>query len=213
MVILNHFWRYFPYSVQMFLYKMPATWSWRPRYVVPACILHPAIVCWIVFRGIFAQPEPSQFCLTSLCDTIWPHLSSLNDVPMSLPVDPSDQAGIQLDVIHVVEVVTTHWDDKAEEPDLCRTAVGIIHHLMVTCAVGYEIASRVVFHSSIEFFMNAVSVLLISETFPRIPESVFVAWYLSRWPYSQSKLVLGSPLALLSVPFWALLWKITVVCS
>ncbi|KAF7648058.1 hypothetical protein LDENG_00162620 [Lucifuga dentata] len=33
-------------------------------------------------------------------------------------------------------------------------------HLMVTCAMGLELVSSVVFHSCIEFLRNAISVLL-----------------------------------------------------
>lgn len=44
LVILNHLRRCLPYSVQMFLYTMPATWLWRSMYAVPACIIHPAIM-------------------------------------------------------------------------------------------------------------------------------------------------------------------------
>uniref|UniRef100_A0A669AZ21 mitogen-activated protein kinase kinase kinase n=1 Tax=Oreochromis niloticus TaxID=8128 RepID=A0A669AZ21_ORENI len=36
------------YSAQMFLYTMPATWLWRSMYALPASILHPAVMCWIV---------------------------------------------------------------------------------------------------------------------------------------------------------------------
>ena len=37
-----------PYWVQMFLYTIPATWSCLSIYAVPACILHPASICWTV---------------------------------------------------------------------------------------------------------------------------------------------------------------------
>lgn len=59
-VILNHFKRCLPfwpnpnpkpsspYSAQMFRYTMPTTWLYRSMCAVPACIVHPTIMCWTV---------------------------------------------------------------------------------------------------------------------------------------------------------------------
>jgi len=40
------FWTFNPYSAQMLLYTIPATWLWRSMYAVPACIFHPTTMCW-----------------------------------------------------------------------------------------------------------------------------------------------------------------------
>lgn len=37
-----------PYSVQMFLYTMSATWLWCYVYNLPASNLQPDVICWIV---------------------------------------------------------------------------------------------------------------------------------------------------------------------
>uniref|UniRef100_A0A3P9CAH7 Taste receptor type 1 member 3 n=1 Tax=Maylandia zebra TaxID=106582 RepID=A0A3P9CAH7_9CICH len=61
------------YSAQMFLYTMPATWLWRSMYALPASILHPAVMCWIV-SGASLHSLHLGSCLVYFC-------TFLEDVP------------------------------------------------------------------------------------------------------------------------------------
>lgn len=68
-VTLNHLWgvSHFdlwisrPYSSQMFLYTMPHTWLWCSMYALPANILSPAVMCWIVSGAQPGVVEPSLY--------------------------------------------------------------------------------------------------------------------------------------------------------
>lgn len=59
--IVCHFWRHrpfrlwdsIPYSAQISYYS--THWFWCSMYVKPACVLHPAVMCW-TFLGHFCTP-------------------------------------------------------------------------------------------------------------------------------------------------------------
>ena len=64
-----------PYLAQMFLNTMLATWLWRSKCVLPACISHPAVICCTV-SGIFLQSAP--WVLSGVVDSLY--LSCVHDI-------------------------------------------------------------------------------------------------------------------------------------
>ena len=92
-------------------------------------------------------------------------------------MDVSLSCGIQLNVVHVkeaangcstlepVSITTVMIRLRGFRPMQNsrgdRASPWLILHLMLTFAVGLEMASRVVFHSPTEFFLKALIVLLM----------------------------------------------------
>ena len=42
-----------PFSMRIFIYTMPTTWLWHSKFAIPAFILQPAVMCWIVSGASF----------------------------------------------------------------------------------------------------------------------------------------------------------------
>ncbi len=74
-----------PYSVQMFLDTIPATWLRHFLYAVPACILHLAIMCWTVSASLHSlhlgYPVPIDLVLSACSCAAMISASVLSFIP------------------------------------------------------------------------------------------------------------------------------------